>query len=51
MNSILEPHWSKIFEFFWLREKIIWNFDDVQKAYGTRGYEAKKALLVEKTKG
>jgi hypothetical protein len=24
------------------REKIIWNFDNVQKAYATRGYEAKK---------
>jgi hypothetical protein len=24
-----------------LREKIIWNFDNVQKAYATRGYEAK----------
>jgi hypothetical protein len=23
------------------REKIIWNFDNVQKAYATRGYEAK----------
>jgi hypothetical protein len=22
-------------------EKIIWNFDNVQKAYATRGYEAK----------
>jgi hypothetical protein len=22
------------------REKIIWNFDNVQKAYATRGYEA-----------
>jgi hypothetical protein len=22
-------------------EEIIWNFDDVQKAYATRGYEAK----------
>jgi hypothetical protein len=26
------------------REKIIWNFDNVQKAYGTRGYEAKKLV-------
>jgi hypothetical protein len=25
-----------------LREKIIWNFDNVQKAYATRGYEAKE---------
>jgi hypothetical protein len=23
------------------REKIIWNFDNVQKAHATRGYEAK----------
>jgi hypothetical protein len=23
------------------KEKIIWNFDNVQKAYATRGYEAK----------
>jgi hypothetical protein len=26
------------------REKIIWNFDNVQKAYATRGYEAKKQV-------
>jgi hypothetical protein len=25
-------------------EKIIWNFDNVQKAYATRGYEAKKQV-------
>jgi hypothetical protein len=26
------------------RKKIIWNFDNVQKAYATRGYEAKKQV-------
>jgi hypothetical protein len=26
------------------REKIIWNFDNVQKAYATRGCEAKKQV-------
>jgi hypothetical protein len=25
-------------------EKIIWNFDNVQKAYATRGYEASRCL-------
>jgi hypothetical protein len=25
-------------------EEIIWNFDNVQKAYATRGYEAKKLV-------
>jgi hypothetical protein len=25
-------------------EKIIWNFDNVQKAYATRGYEAKSGM-------
>jgi hypothetical protein len=29
-----------------VREKIIWNFDNVQKAYATRGYEAKESFLV-----
>jgi hypothetical protein len=26
------------------RKRIIWNFDNVQKAYATRGYEAKKQV-------
>jgi hypothetical protein len=29
------------------REKIIWNFDNVQKAYATRGYEAKNHNILE----
>jgi hypothetical protein len=28
-------------------EEIIWNFDNVQKAYATRGYEAKEKLEPE----
>jgi hypothetical protein len=31
-----------------LREKIIWNFDNVQKAYATRGYEAKNSTIVDR---
>jgi hypothetical protein len=31
------------------REKIIWNFDNAQKAYATRGYEAKEYAMWEST--